>query len=714
MSYPTNPTTGDTYILSGKTWKYDGANWVKLGLSRTLSAPVAFSDLTSTPTTLSGYGITGDIDAGGNKVLFANMYATESDLPSATTYHGMFAHVHATGAGYFAHAGNWIKLANHADLSSASASDSRQDFVADGTVGARAGVFLTPDGKVSASPAYLLSDYDQISDLGTLQNAGTAGVPYSGASGCSAFSTQDNKIVSIMKNVLGTTSINMQYLVSTLAADGTLSHGTLTNFNTSSFPFINAINMKYNAAINRFICWGGNGYGSGSTGASAAKQFVAIGTLDASNNTVAWTFTNVTAYAYASAASSNIAYNTYENTFDYCPFAVATDGSHMAVVATGYYTSAAESQASMRAFSIDASNNTVSAGSWVAVTQDGTAVKGNYGDSKSITWHNGTSQYIVQFYGGNVYSINSSTYASYLNATAYWLATVSGNTISQVTSSSVFKTDAAVPPLGGGASGGNNPYNKTVTWTPTDNANVLWGISGVLSYNAGIVLHRITIGSGTLGSYSRSTGSILLRDKALSSTNEVSDGGNKTNQVRPIAVGSGTANPKWLLNFLNADVTITGLLSTAKWTAEITYNSSSLGEVTISESTTPSTTQAFDPTGALQYYPSGGNCWTYDSNRNQAVAIGTTCLSDGTAVQKYVTAVAVKTGARGSLNKPIGLNDSSSSVSDGNTVTTAMLGSVVSGFSGLSIGSNIIVNGISAGKAISATKVFVTADGEGG
>ena len=86
-------------------------------------AGVAFSDLTNTPTTLSGYGITGDIDAGGNKVLFANMYATEGDLPSATTYHGMFAHVHSTGAGYFAHAGNWVKLANHTDLSSILASD---------------------------------------------------------------------------------------------------------------------------------------------------------------------------------------------------------------------------------------------------------------------------------------------------------------------------------------------------------------------------------------------------------------------------------------------------------------------------------------------------------------------------------------------------------------------------------------------------------------
>ena len=45
------------------------------------------------------------------KVKFANMYSTEGDLPSATTYHGMFAHVHSTGLAYYAHGGNWIKLA---------------------------------------------------------------------------------------------------------------------------------------------------------------------------------------------------------------------------------------------------------------------------------------------------------------------------------------------------------------------------------------------------------------------------------------------------------------------------------------------------------------------------------------------------------------------------------------------------------------------------
>jgi hypothetical protein len=53
------------------------------------------------------------------KVLFSNMYAAVNDLPSATTYHGMFAHVHATGKGYFAHGGAWIELANQTDLSTA-------------------------------------------------------------------------------------------------------------------------------------------------------------------------------------------------------------------------------------------------------------------------------------------------------------------------------------------------------------------------------------------------------------------------------------------------------------------------------------------------------------------------------------------------------------------------------------------------------------------
>lgn len=51
------------------------------------------------------------------KSLYANMYSTEGNLPSASTYHGMFAHVHGTGKGYFSHGGNWHKLIDETNLS---------------------------------------------------------------------------------------------------------------------------------------------------------------------------------------------------------------------------------------------------------------------------------------------------------------------------------------------------------------------------------------------------------------------------------------------------------------------------------------------------------------------------------------------------------------------------------------------------------------------
>ena len=57
-----------------------------------------------------------DLDMGGRKVLFGNLYSAEGDLPSASTYHGMFAHVHGTGKAYFSHAGAWKKLVDETTL----------------------------------------------------------------------------------------------------------------------------------------------------------------------------------------------------------------------------------------------------------------------------------------------------------------------------------------------------------------------------------------------------------------------------------------------------------------------------------------------------------------------------------------------------------------------------------------------------------------------
>jgi microcystin-dependent protein len=65
-----------------------------------------------------GATTTRDINTTG-KVYFANVFSTTGDLPSASSYHGMFAHVHGTGKGYFAHAGAWVALANESQIANA-------------------------------------------------------------------------------------------------------------------------------------------------------------------------------------------------------------------------------------------------------------------------------------------------------------------------------------------------------------------------------------------------------------------------------------------------------------------------------------------------------------------------------------------------------------------------------------------------------------------
>lgn len=56
--------------------------------------------------------LNGDIDFGPNKIFYSNVFATEAELNavSASTYHGMVAHVHETGALYYAHANVWRRL----------------------------------------------------------------------------------------------------------------------------------------------------------------------------------------------------------------------------------------------------------------------------------------------------------------------------------------------------------------------------------------------------------------------------------------------------------------------------------------------------------------------------------------------------------------------------------------------------------------------------
>ena len=147
--YITSETDSQTLSFSNPNLTISGGNSVDL--SALTPTSLAFSAITSKPTTLAGYGITdgytnanaisavtgSDLDMGGNKVLFANMYSAEGDLPSATTYHGMFAHVHGTGKGYFAHNGNWIKLIDETSSSTTNLSEGSNLYYTDARVDAR-------------------------------------------------------------------------------------------------------------------------------------------------------------------------------------------------------------------------------------------------------------------------------------------------------------------------------------------------------------------------------------------------------------------------------------------------------------------------------------------------------------------------------------------------------------------------------------------------
>jgi len=91
-------------------------------------------------TTLANLVVTGSTNLGSTdltttgKMLYSNLYSAVSDLPSASTYHGMFAHVHATGLAYYAHAGAWVALSRASDVPTNAAIRSAVEAASDSNV----------------------------------------------------------------------------------------------------------------------------------------------------------------------------------------------------------------------------------------------------------------------------------------------------------------------------------------------------------------------------------------------------------------------------------------------------------------------------------------------------------------------------------------------------------------------------------------------------
>ena len=105
------PITGTTGTFSGDVTV---ANLTAANV--TIAGTITYDDVTNVDslgigTFRAGIRVTGGVieaQSGANKI--PSLYSTLADLPSASSYHGMFAHVHATGKAYYAHAGAWVEL----------------------------------------------------------------------------------------------------------------------------------------------------------------------------------------------------------------------------------------------------------------------------------------------------------------------------------------------------------------------------------------------------------------------------------------------------------------------------------------------------------------------------------------------------------------------------------------------------------------------------
>jgi len=134
-----------------------------------------------------GATTTRDITTTG-KIYYSNNFATTGDLPNATTYHGMFAHVHAEGHGYFAHGGAWLQLLDEgsnigdlADVDLSTPPTTGQVLKYDGN-----NWVAGPDNAGSGGTGIALTDISV-----TTATAGTAALSYNNVSGVFTYTPPD-------------------------------------------------------------------------------------------------------------------------------------------------------------------------------------------------------------------------------------------------------------------------------------------------------------------------------------------------------------------------------------------------------------------------------------------------------------------------------------------------------------------------------------------
>lgn len=565
-------------------------------------------------------------------------------------------------------------------------SDSRQSYVTNATVDARAAVFLNSDGTVDQTGSYPLADNDVVVSTFNDKLSGAYGATYDGHAGSTAYkdsgTVADRRHVTIYKYRIGTNAANARYVVSAVAADGTMTHGTPTAFNSSG-P-MNNCNVKYNANIDRFIAV--YDYGGWESSGNYGGIAVAIGTLDASNNTVAWTHTTNLGNA-GSGIQRGFCYEDSSNSIETPAFSIADDGSHLMILHGGTHNNQSNNgtgELSVKAVTLNAGNNTASGGSWLDIqVSSGTKYDWSSTYPKSIFWHQNSSQHIVNTRKADGVDGEQDIY----------LFTVSGNTPTQV--------GYALGPIGTGGHpyGGLQSFPQIAWYNVT--STKLWGVGINTSAGVYVSFFEMTVGSGSISNL-------------------------KVNAVKLVETKqNGTTLGNSLIATYNA-MTTAAVNFDSNGTAYILYkpgntmdaarNNVAVIKMIYDEASVGALVSCFlnevsSDTSII--YPQGGDFVTYDTGRNFLFTLGTNRFI--TTAQDYqIVAQTINVANNGSGLNPIGIHDSSSSASSGATITVAQAGSVVSGFSSLNLGESQFGGGKRIGYAIAATKVFVTADGNGG
>ena len=277
-----------------------------------------------------------DIDMLGNKVLFGNMYSTEGALPSATTYHGMFAHVHGTGKGYFAHGGNWIKLLDETSSDTDDLSEGSTNLYHT-TARARAAISASGDISYNASTGVISftdSDRSDATIRGLFSASGD--ISYNSSTGVFSFTNDAGDIESVTAGT-GLTGGGTSGAVTLNVNTGAVSNGATTiPTGDQVHDFVTGFGYTTNVGDITAVTAGDYLSGGGSSGsvtlnvdATSANTASKVVARDGSGNFSAGVITaTATAARYADLAER------YEADADYEPGTVVIIGGEKEITTT--------------------------------------------------------------------------------------------------------------------------------------------------------------------------------------------------------------------------------------------------------------------------------------------------------------------------------------------------------------------------------------------